>query len=221
MEMIFIILALLVVSIAQLILRITYSKYKKIEVDSNLTGKDVAEKILSKYDLDDINVTRVTGELSDNYNNRRKLISLSTDIYDDNTIAACAVAAHECGHAIQYKEGYVPIKIRNILVPFVNIGNTLGYIVVVISLITSITKLFIIGIILVSFALLFELITLPCEFDASKRANKILLEMGLVTEDEQDGTKAMLRAAAFTYVAGLFSSILQIIRLIYIFTDRD
>lgn len=222
MELIFVFVAFLIVSLAQLILRVTYAKYKQIQLNSELKGREVAQRILNEYDLTDIAITKVSGELTDNFNNSRRLISLSQDIYGDDTIASCAVAAHECGHAIQYKEGYVPIKIRNMLVPIVNIGNSLGYIVILISLATSATKLFIIGLALISLALLFQLVTLPCEFDASRRANKILLEMGLVTEDEQDGTKAMLRAAAFTYVAGLFSSILQILRIIYIFTnDRD
>ena len=222
MELMFVLVAFLIVSLAQLILRVTYAKYKQIQLNSELKGREVAQRILNEYDLTDIAITKVSGELTDNFNNSRRLISLSQDIYDEDTIASCAVAAHECGHAIQYKEGYVPIKIRNMLVPIVNIGNSLGYIVIIISLATSATKLFIIGLALISLALLFQLVTLPCEFDASKRANKILLEMGLVTEDEQDGTKAMLRAAAFTYVAGLFSSILQILRIIYIFTnDRD
>ncbi|MBP3635736.1 MAG: zinc metallopeptidase [Bacilli bacterium] len=217
MELIFVLVAFLIVFIAQQTLNFTYSKYKQIEVDSNLTGYEVAKKILLENGLDYINVGKVSGNLSDHYNNSKKIINLSDDIYNGTTIASCAVAAHECGHAIQYKEGYIPIKIRNMLVPFVNLGNSLGYIVIVISLASSLTKLFILGLILISFALLFQLITLPCEFDASKRANKILLEMGLITEGEQEGTKKMLMAAAFTYVAGLISSIMQILRLVYIF----
>lgn len=220
MELIFVFGALLIVFIAQQALNFTYSKYKKVLVDSNLTGYEVAKKILSEYDLDNINVGSVTGNLSDHYNNSKKVVNLSTDIYNGRTIAACAVAAHECGHAIQYKEGYTPIKIRNFLVPIVNIGNTLGYAVIVASLAASATKLFILGLILISFALIFQLITLPVEFDASKRANKILLEMGLVTQDEQEGTKKMLKAAAFTYVAGLISSIMQILRLVYLFVGK-
>ena len=220
MELIFVFGALLIVFIAQQALNFTYSKYKKVLVDSNLTGYEVAKKILSEYDLDNINVGSVTGNLSDHYNNSKKVVNLSTDIYNGRTIAACAVAAHECGHAIQYKEGYTPIKIRNFLVPIVNIGNTLGYAVIVASLAASATKLFILGLVLISFALIFQLITLPVEFDASKRANKILLEMGLVTQDEQEGTKKMLKAAAFTYVAGLISSIMQILRLVYLFVGK-
>ena len=221
MELIFILVAFLIVTIAQLVLRSTYSKYKEIDIESNLTGKEVAERILSENGLDNIEVVEISGELTDNYNNSKKRVSLSTDIYRGKSIASCSVAAHECGHAVQYKTGYVPIKIRNILVPFVNIGNTLGYIAIVISLLASLTKLFIVGIILVSFALVFQLVTLPCEFDASRRANKMLLQMGLVNDNEHSGTKTMLRAAAFTYVAGLLSSILQVLRLVIMFTGND
>lgn len=221
MEMILVLIALIIVFISQQILNFTYSKYKKIEVDSNMTGYDVAKKILLENNLDNIIVGKVSGNLSDHYNNSKKIINLSSDIYEGATIAAVSVAAHECGHAIQYKEGYTPIKIRNMLVPFVNLGNTLGYIVIVISLAASATKLFTIGLILISFALVFQIITLPVEFDASRRGKRILLELGIVTEDEQDGASKMLRAAAFTYVAGLISSIMQILRLVLIFSNRD
>lgn len=220
MELIFIGVAFLVVSLSQLILRSTYSKYKEEDIATNLTGKQVAERILKENGLDDIDIVEVSGELTDNFNNSKRRISLSSDIYNGKSIASCAVAAHECGHACQYKTGYVPIKIRNMLVPFVNIGNTLGYIVIVISLATSLTKLFTIGLILISFALIFQLVTLPCEFDASRRANKMLLGYGLINDDEHSGTKAMLKAAAFTYVAGLMSSILQVLRIVYIFSGR-
>ena len=220
MELILLGLAFLVVSLAQIILRARYSKYKKEDIASNLSGKQVAEKILSENGLDDIDIVEISGELTDNFNNSRRTISLSSDIYNGTSIASCAVAAHECGHAVQYKVGYGPIKLRNMLVPIVNIGNTLGYIVIAISLAASITKLFIVGLVLVSLALVFQIVTLPCEFDASRRANKMLLEYGLITEEEQYGTKKMLRAAAFTYVAGLFSSILQLLRLISLFSGR-
>ena len=221
MELIFIGIAFLVVSLSQLILRGTYSKYKEEEIATNLTGKEVAERILKENNLDDIDVVEISGELTDNFNNSKRRISLSSDIYNGRSIASSAVAAHECGHACQYKTGYIPIKIRNMLVPIVNIGNTLGYIVIVISLAASLAKLFTIGIILISLALVFQLVTLPCEFDASRRANKMLLNMGLITKEEQSGTKSMLRAAAFTYVAGLMSSILQVLRLVYIFSGRN
>ena len=220
---ILVLIPFLLVLLAQIILKITYRKYESIKTDQGLTGMEVASKILKEYDLD---VVEISGELTDNYNNSRKRVSLSSNIYGGKTIASAAVAAHECGHAIQYKEGYVPIKIRNMLVPFVNFGSSLGYYVIIASLVFSSFKhLFIVGLIMVSLALIFQLVTLPVEFDASRRANKILLEMGIVSEDEQDGTKAMLKAAAFTYVAGLVSAIestiFQILRLIYIFGGRD
>lgn len=220
MDVILILVAVAITGLAQLILNIKYSHYKKIAIDSGLTGKEVAEKILKKYDLDDIVVKEVSGNLTDHYNNSDRSVNLSTDIYNGSTIASTAVAAHECGHALQYKYGYIPIKIRNTIVPIVNIGNTLGYIAIGISLFASLTSLFWLGIILISFAVVFQLVTLPCEFNASRRANKVILEMGLIDKSEQRGTKSMLRAAAFTYVAGLFASILQILRLVYIFSGR-
>ena len=223
---ILVLIPFLLVLLAQIILKIAYRKYESIETDIGLTGMEVANKILKEYDLDNIDVTKISGELTDNYNNSRKRVSLSSNIYDGKTIASAAVAAHECGHAIQYKEGYKPIKIRNMLVPFVNFGSSLGYYVIIASLVFSSFKhLFIVGLIMVSLALIFQLVTLPVEFDASRRANKILLEMGIVSEGEHDGTKAMLKAAAFTYVAGLVSAIastiFQVLRLIYIFGGRD
>ncbi|MBQ3474748.1 MAG: zinc metallopeptidase [Bacilli bacterium] len=216
-----IILSLLIVSLAQIILRSKYSKYEKIAVESGMTGREVAERILRENEIYDVNIAKVSGTLSDNYNNSKKLVSLSESIYDGKSIASVSVAAHECGHAIQYKTGYGPIKLRNGLVPFVNIGSYLGYIVIVISLIFSLAKLFLVGIILTALAVVFQLITLPCEFDASRRAKKELLRLGLITEKEHAGSSSMLRAAAFTYVAGLISGLLEILRLVLIFTGSD
>lgn len=216
-----IILSVLIVSLAQIILRAKYSKYEKIAVESGMTGREVAEKILRANDIYDVNIAKVSGTLSDNYNNSKKLVSLSESIFDGKSIASVSVAAHECGHAIQYKTGYAPIKLRNMLVPFVNIGSYLGYIVIVISLIFSMMKLFLVGIILTALAVVFQLVTLPCEFDASKRAKKELLRLGLISEKEHDGASSMLRAAAFTYVAGLISGLLEILRLVLIFTGSD
>lgn len=221
MDLIIFIGSFLIVLLASIILKITYKIYKNTDTEGNITGSEVAKMILEKNDLTNIRVGKVSGELSDHYNNSKQVINLSSDIYSGTSIASVAVAAHECGHAIQYKEGYFPIKIRNMLVPFVNFGNSIGYVVVMISLAASISKLFILGIILVSIALIFQLLTLPVEFDASKRAREQLYEMGLITEKEKRGVKTMLRAAAFTYVAGLISSILEILRLVMIFTGRN
>lgn len=223
---ILVLIPFLIVLFARILLKITYRKYESIDTTFGLTGNEVAKKILIENGVDNINIVKISGELTDNYNNSRKIVSLSSNIYDGKTIASAAVAAHECGHALQYKDGYFPIKIRNMLIPFVNIGSSLGYYVIIASLIFSaLDKFFYLGLVMVSLALIFQIITLPVEFNASRRANKILLEMGIVSESEQKGTKIMLKAAAFTYVAGLVSAIastiFQILRIIYIFGSRD
>lgn len=215
-----VIVAFLVVTLAQVILRVVYARYKKVNSNNGMTGKDVAEAILKANDINDVKVVCISGELTDNFNNSNRTVSLSNDIYEGTSIASLSVAAHECGHVIQYKVGYKPIKLRNKLVPIVNFGNTIGYIIIVIGILSSVLGLFVIGILLSSFALIFQLVTLPCEFNASKRANKELLRLGLIDSSESRGVKSMLKAAAFTYVAGLFNSILQLLRLIFMFSNR-
>lgn len=213
MDLVLLGISFAIVGLAQGILSIKYSKYKKIDSNCNLTGRDVAKMILQKNDLVDISVNKIGGHLSDNYNNSNKSVNLSDDIYDGTSIASLSVAAHECGHAIQYKKGYIPIKIRNVLVPIVNFGNSIGYIVLVIGFFLSIVNLALIGIGLISLAVVFQLVTLPCEFNASRRGKKELLELGIVDKKELSGVRSMLNAAAFTYVAGLFSSLLEVYRL--------
>lgn len=220
METIVLLVAFLIVLSASLILKIIYKIFSNKENINNVSGYEAAKKILKDNDLDNIKVGKIGGELSDYYSNSDEQIMLSEDIYDSKSIASVAVAAHECGHAIQYKEGYSPIKLRNRIVPFVNFGNTVGYIVIMISLATSLSKLFMLGIILISFAILFQLITLPIEINASKRGKKELLRLNIIEEEEIPGVRIMLLSAGFTYLAGLLSSILQIIRLIYIFQNR-
>ena len=221
MDLIIIVFSIIIVSLSDIILRKTYRKYGSIDNIKEISGYETAKMILEKNNLSNISVGEVSGNLTDHYNNSKKVINLSSDIYDGTSIASVSVAAHECGHAIQYKEGYLLIKIRNMLVPFVNFGNYMGYIVICISLATSLSKLLLLGIVLISFALLFQIITLPVEFDASRRGRKELYEMGLISEEEVGGVKSMLYAAAFTYVASLISSILEILRLVLIFTDND
>ncbi len=220
METIVLLVAFLIVLSSSLILKIIYKIFSKKDNINNVSGYEAAKKILKDNDLEEIKVGKIGGELSDYYSNGEKQIMLSTDIYDDKSIASVAVAAHECGHAIQYKNNYFPIKLRNRIVPFVNFGNTVGYIVIMISLATSLSKLFMLGIILISFAILFQLITLPIEINASKRGKKELLRLNIIEKEEVPGVKIMLLSAGFTYLAGLLSSILQIIRLIYIFQNR-
>ena len=209
-----------IVTLAQIILRINYARYKRKKTTLELTGKEVAEKILKANEIDDVTIMMVDGELTDYYSDKDKKIALSRDIYEGKSIASASVAAHECGHAIQYKTGYKPIAFRNKMVPIVNLSNSIGYSIMIVGFAANALGLFYLGIILFSSALIFQLITLPCEFDASKRANKELLRLNLIDENEHKETKTMLKAAAFTYVAGLFSSILEILRLILIFSSN-
>ena len=215
-----IIVAFLIVTLAQVILRVVYARYKKKDSNQGITGEQVAKKILQANDINDVKVVSISGELTDNFNNSNRTVSLSEDIYSGTSIASLSVAAHECGHVIQYKVGYKPIKLRNNMVNIVNFGNTIGYLIMGIGLLASVTGLFIFGIILMSLSLIFQLVTLPCEFNASKRANAELLRLGLIDSSESRGVKSMLKAAAFTYVAGLFNSILQLLRLIFMFNNR-
>lgn len=215
-----IIVAFLIVTLAQVILRVVYAKWKKVDSNGGMTGEQVAREILKANDINDVKVVGISGNLTDNFNNSNRTVSLSEDIFSGTSIASLSVAAHECGHVIQYKVGYSPIKLRNNMVKIVNFGNTIGYIIMGIGLLASVTELFIAGIVLLSLAVVFQLVTLPCEFNASKRANKELLRLGLIDSSESRGVKSMLRAAAFTYVAGLFNSILQILRLVFMFNNR-
>ena len=207
-------IALAITALASIILRIVNRKYSAIENDKGVTGYDVAMQILSSNGLSDIKVGQVSGSLTDYYNNSTKEIRLSNTVYGEKTIAAIAVAAHECGHAIQYKEGYGPIKVRNGLAKVASIGNTIGYISLAIGFFASITGLVYIGVALMFFAIFFQLVTIPVEFDASRRGRKELLRLGLISEDETPGVRKMLYAAGFTYIAGLLSSVLEIFRLL-------
>ena len=206
--------ALAITALASIILRIINKKYSGIDHDMGVTGYEVASKILSSNGLTDIQIGKVSGTLTDYYNNSNKEIRLSESVYGEKTIAAIAVAAHECGHALQYKDGYGPIKLRNGIAKVASIGNTIGYIALAIGFLASITGLVYVGVALMFFAIIFQLITLPVEFNASKRARKELLRLGLISESEVTGVRKMLNAAGFTYVAGLLSSLLEIFRLL-------
>lgn len=194
-----------------------YSKYKKVLNNKRLSGQEVARKILDANGLSNIHVVSVSGELSDHYDPSKKVVRLSNDIFSGETIAAMSVAAHECGHAIQDKVGYSFMRIRSILVPFVNFVSYLGYFSIVISLFAGVTGYLFIGILMVLATLVFQLVTLPVEFDASKRALEELEKLGITEKDEIDDSKIMLKAAAFTYVAGVISTIVSLLRLIIMF----
>lgn len=213
-------ISILITTLSQIFISLAYSKYKKILNNKDLSGYDVARKILDSNNLDNIMILETRGNLTDHYDPQRKVIKLSTDIYHGSSIAGVAVAAHECGHAIQDKTKYTPMRIRSTLVPFVNICTRIGYLAIVIGIIFSYT-LIEVGIVLLLSMLVFQLITLPVEFNASHRAIKELERLNLIDEEEKSSAKNMLIAAAFTYVASVLSTLLEILRYALIFNDRD
>ena len=215
------IVTVLITLIAQAFVSSSYSKYKKVKNKKGVTGAEVAREILAKNGLDNIYVVEVAGNLTDHYDPSRKTVRLSKDIYNGTSVAAIAVASHECGHAIQDKENYTFLKIRAALVPLVNFSSVAGYIAILIGILFSSLQLFWIGIVLEAVILVFQLVTLPVEFNASNRALKKIEEYDLVDLEELTGAKKMLRAAAFTYVASAATALLQILRLILIARDRD
>lgn len=199
----------------------TYSKYSKKQNSGKLTGKEVAEKILEMNGLSNVKVGRINGSLTDHYDPRNKTISLSDGIYNSNSISACAVAAHEVGHTIQDKERYSMLVFRSKLVPVVNFTSRLSSILVFSGFIFDLFNFITIGAILLTVGLFFQLITLPVEFDASKRAKEELQKCGLIEKQDTKGATKVLKAAAFTYVAGFLASALQIARLLLISRNRD
>ena len=220
MDLIICLLIIIIPALAQLFISINYSKYKRIFNESKITGQEVARKILDSNNLEKIYVVATGGNLTDHYDSSRKVIRLSKDIYDNESIASLAVAAHECGHAIQDKDGYFFMRLRSFIYPIVRIGTMFSYLVIFIGAIAEAMNIIYLGIALVALDLIFQLVTLPVEFDASKRALIELKNLGLVTNDELDGAKKMLTSAALTYVAGVLASALELLRLIFIFTDR-
>ena len=214
------IIGLIITSIAQIFIKTSYSKYKQVMTKSNNRGSDVARTILDKYNLQNIQVEEVSGNLTDHYDPTKKVVRLSSDIYNGTSIASVSVAAHECGHAIQDKVGYTPMRIRSKLVPIVNFSTKIGYIVIMIGLAAGALKIATIGIIMLATMLLFQLVTLPVEFDASRRGKQELAELNILDRGERKGAATMLNAAAFTYVASVMSTLLQILRLILIVSSR-
>lgn len=205
---------------AQLYVKYSYNKYKKIKNKNGMTGFEVARNILDENDLQEIHVVEISGVLSDHYDPQRKVLRLSKEVFNGSTIASTSVAAHECGHAIQDKNKYVFMRIRSKLVPVVNLSSKLGYVAIFIGFIFGFLDLAIFGIVLLLAILLFQLITLPVEFDASSRAAKEIKKLKLLEEKEQKQSKNMLKAAAFTYVAALVTTIMEILRLFLLASNR-
>ncbi len=221
MDIIFYLVIILIPLFAQLNISFSYSKYKKINSQKKISGFEVAREILDANGLEDIYIVETSGNLTDHYDPNRKVIKLSHDIFKGESIAAMAVAAHECGHAIQDKDNYTFMRIRSLLVPVVNLVSSFSWIVILLGFITEYFQIFYFGIALISLGLLFQLITLPVEIDASKRAKKELEKLKISNKEESSEVKKMLIAAALTYVASVLTSILEILRLILIFNNDN
>ena len=199
----------------------TYSKYAKVSALQGITAVEAAERILHGAGIYDVKIERVAGDLTDHYDSASKILRLSDTVYGSSSIAAIGVAAHECGHAIQDNEDYMPLRIRHVLVPVVNFGNRLSMPLFILGLILGMYDTLVpIGIFLFSFAVLFQFVTLPVEFNASSRAVAILGESGMLTGEEVPKVKKVLRAAAYTYLAAAAASALQLLRLLLIARRR-
>ena len=221
MQGILLVLSLLVTSAAQIYINSSYSKTKRIKNRAGITGAQTARKILDENGLSNVKVEEVSGILGDHYDPRTKTVRLSSDIYRNTSIASASVAAHECGHAIQDKEGYFFLKLRNSIVPLVNFASYAGYFAILIGIIASSLIIIWIGIIAEIVILVFQLITLPVEFAASKRALKQLEKQKILEKIEISTSKKMLTAAALTYVASVTATILEILRLLIAVGGRN
>lgn len=222
MDMILYLAAFLLVLWSQIKVQSAYSRYRQILTIRRYTGAQTARKILDNQGLYDVRVEIAQGGmLSDHYDPKARVVRLSPDIYSKDSIASVAVAAHECGHAIQHAENYGFIALRNSILPAAMVSSQLSWIVLLLGLFFSSSGLFYTGIIMLGCVALFQLVTLPVELDASRRALRLVTEEGMIVAEERNDAKAMLSAAAFTYVASLISSILQILRLLLIFNRRQ
>lgn len=199
----------------------TFERYSQERSSAGMTGAQTAEAILRNNGIYDVRVERVNGSLTDHYDPRTKVVRLSDSVYNSTSVAAIGVAAHECGHVLQHHQNYAPLKIRTALVPAANIGSKAGIPIIILGVILSYNSLLIqIGIWVFALAVLFQLVTLPVEFNASNRALACIENYGIVTEEERRKSAKVLRAAAYTYVAAAAASILQLLRLILLFGRR-
>lgn len=206
---------------ASAMVKVTYKKYSEVYASRTMTGAQVAETILRNAGISDVRIEQVAGDLTDHYDPRNKVLRLSGLTYHSSSVAAIGVAAHEVGHAIQHDRSYIPLKLRNMILPVANLGSRLGVPLVIIGLVLgSMDVLVNAGIILFAFAVLFQVVTLPVEFNASKRAVKCLEEQEILYGEEISMCKKVLNAAAMTYVAAAASSALQLLRLVLLSGGR-
>lgn len=207
--------------IAQILVKSTFAKYSKIESRSGVSGREAAAILLKANNVADVAIKPVAGSLTDHYDPREKVLRLSSPVYQNDSIAAIGVAAHETGHAIQHAVSYGPLGLRSALVPVANIGSSIGPWLAVIGLVVSLPLLVDIGIILFSMAVLFYLVTLPVEFNASNRAIAILRNNSVLSEEELNGVKKVLTAAALTYVAAALGAVMNLVRLLLLRRSRN
>ena len=200
----------------------TFSKFARVRSMSGMTGAQTAEAILRSKGIHDVRVEHIRGNLTDHYDPTKKVVRLSDSVYGSTSVAAIGVAAHECGHVMQHHEGYAALNFRTALVPAANIGSKLGIPIILVGLLLGSNSMLVnIGIWVFSLAVLFQIVTLPVEFDASKRALVCIEQYGIVTSDERKKSAKVLKAAAYTYVAAAAASILQLLRLVLLFGKRD
>lgn len=217
---ILVIIGAIISGLASLNVSSTFNKYSKYLNSRGMTAEQCASEILRRSGINDVRIERTRGKLTDHYSPKEKVLRLSESVYGSTSVAALGVAAHECGHAIQHQVGYAPLKLRSYSVPMANVGSYLAWPVVIIGLIMGNIGLARIGVALFTLVVLFQLITLPVEFNASRRAIGILSDSGMLNVDETLGAKKVLFAAAMTYVAALFTVILQLLRLVLLTRNR-
>ena len=220
MDLILLLLILIIPAVAQIGVSSNYNKYRNEENEQEISGFEVARKILDQNGLQDVHIVEVAGNLSDHYDPSRKVVRLSRDVFHGTTIASTAIAAHECGHAIQDKEGYFYMRFRSFIFPIVRIATSVSYFIIFVGILLQALDLVYIGIAFVGLGLIFQLVTLPVEINASKRAKEEINKLLLASKNEREGVSKMLNAAAMTYVAGVLASALQLIRLLLAFGNR-
>lgn len=223
-DMLYIILvlpAILLAMIAQIGVKATFAKYSKIAPQRRISGEDAARAVLRANGVEGVRFEYIAGDLTDHYDPKTNTIRLSGSVGSASSIAAIGVAAHEAGHAVQHAKGYAPIKIRMAIIPITNIGSMLSIPLILIGLLINMTELAYLGIAFFALATVFQLVTLPVELNASKRAIHAIRSEGLLDEDELGGAKSTLTAAAMTYVAALFVSLMQLLRLVLMVSGRD
>ncbi|MFE4707451.1 hypothetical protein SAMN05878482_1011062 [Peribacillus simplex] len=218
MYFIYLAIIILIPIYAQMKVKSTYKKYSKVSASSGMNGAETARAILDQNGLFNVRVEETPGMLSDHYDPRDKTVRLSSDNYHGHSVAGVAVAAHEVGHAIQDKEAYAFLRFRHALVPVANFGSNISWILILIGMLASIPGLLLAGIVFMAAAVLFQVITLPVEFNASSRAMDQLVSAGVIRNDEERETKKVLSAAAMTYVAAALVAVLELVRLLLMYT---